>query len=296
MTQPYYAGIELGGTKGIAVLASGDSIIERLTVPTAHPDATLPALREILDRWAGVYRLAGLGIASFGPIGLDPKATNFGRMLPTPKPGWAGAAIHAALADGLPCPAAIDTDVNAAALAEYRWGSGAGCDSLCYITIGTGVGGGMLIGGRPVHGALHPEIGHVTLRRAAGDDFAGACPFHGDCIEGLISGPALARRFDADPATVGDDHPAWSQVSSDLAELCAMLLLSVSSQRILFGGTVALTRAFLLPQVREQVVTRLAGYLPFVDAAQIDERIQVAGLGADAGPLGAIALAQAAAR
>ncbi|WP_066658158.1 MULTISPECIES: ROK family protein [unclassified Sphingomonas] len=291
-----YAGIELGGTKAIAVLAQGDAIVERQSIATGEPVATLTALRAILDGWATRAPLAGLGIASFGPIQLDPRDPQFGHILATPKPGWTGAPVAALLSGGLACPMAIDTDVNGAALAEYRWGAAQRCDSLCYLTIGTGLGGGLLIGGRPVHGAMHPEIGHIRLRRAAGDVFAGNCPFHCDCIEGLVSGPALAARFGMDPATAPDDDPIWRHVAADIAELCCAILLTTSARRILFGGSVALSRAFILPWVREIVVAQLESYLPFLTPVAVSEIIQPAGLGADAGPLGAIALAQAASR
>ncbi len=291
-----YAGIELGGTKAIAVLAQGDAIVERHSIGTGEPIATLNALRAILDGWIATAPLAGLGIASFGPIQLDPRDPKFGQILATPKPGWTGARVAAILGEDLGCPVAIDTDVNGAALAEYRWGAAVGCDSLCYLTIGTGLGGGLLIGGQPVHGAMHPEIGHLRLRRVPGDAFAGNCPFHGDCIEGLVSGPALAARFGMDPATVPDDHPIWQHVAADIAELCCAILLTTSARRILFGGSVALSRAFILPWVREIVVSQLESYLPFVTAEAVGEIIQPAGLGTDAGPLGAIALAQAASR
>ncbi len=289
-----YAGIELGGTKGIAVLAQGDAIVERHSIATGEPIATLTALRAILDGWAATGPLAGLGIASFGPIQLDPRDSKFGQILATPKPGWTGAPVAALLSEGLACPMAIDTDVNGAALAEYRWGAAIGCDSLCYLTVGTGLGGGLLIGGKPVHGAMHPEIGHIRLRRVAGDLFPGNCSFHGDCIEGLVSGPALAARFGIDPATASDDHPIWYHVAADIAELCCAILLTTSARRILFGGSVALSRAFILPWVREIVVAQLESYLPFVTSEAVVEIIQPAGLGSDAGPLGAIALAQAA--
>lgn len=289
-----YAGIELGGTKAIAVLAQGDAIVERHSIATGEPVATLTALRAILDGWAANAPLAGLGIASFGPIQLDPRDPKFGQILATPKPGWTGAPVAALLSEGLACPIVIDTDVNGAALAEYRWGAAVGCDSLCYLTIGTGLGGGLLIGGQPVHGAMHPEIGHLRLRRVPGDAFAGNCPFHGDCIEGLVSGPALAARFGMDPATAPDDHPIWHHVAADIAELCCAILLTTSARRILFGGSVALSRAFILPWVRDIVVAQLESYLPFVTSEAVGEIIQPAGLGTDAGPLGAIALAQAA--
>ncbi|MEN2786103.1 ROK family protein [Sphingomonas qilianensis] len=296
MTDGRYAGVELGGTKAIAVLAEGDRIVARQVIPTTTPGATLSELRAQLGDWHAAAPLTGLGIASFGPVQLDPAHPDFGHILPTPKRGWAGAAVAAMLTEALPCPWTIDTDVNGAALAEYRWGAGAGCDSLCYITIGTGLGGGLLIRGRPLHGAMHPELGHLRLRRVVGDEFTGACAFHGDCTEGLVSGPALRARFGMDPAAAPDTHPVWHHVAADIAELCAAILLTTSAQRILFGGSVALSRAFLLSWVRAAVVDRLAGYLPFVDGATVVQFIQPAGLGTEAGPLGAIALAQAAAR
>ncbi|WP_448657750.1 ROK family protein [Sphingomonas sp. CJ99] len=297
MSEPdSYAGVELGGTKTIMVLAHGDAIVEQRSLPTQSPSVTLEAAREQLLRWQAIRPLRGLGIASFGPIRLDIRAPDYGRMLATPKPGWADAPVLATLTRDLACRVRIDTDVNAAALAEYRWGGGIGCDSLCYVTIGTGVGGGILIGGRPVHGALHPEIGHLRLPRAGHDPFPGSCPFHGDCIEGLVSGPALAQRFAADPRTIADDHPGWDFVASDLAELCSAMVLTLSAERVLFGGSVSLARSALFNRVRGRVVDRLAGYLPFVDADSVSSVIQEAALGTQAGPLGAIALAQAAAR
>jgi len=289
-----FAGIELGGTKAIAVLAKGNAIVDRTVIPTTDSDATLSALRAQLDEWDCLEPIDAVGIASFGPVQLDPQQPAFGHILATPKPGWTGAAVAPTLTDGLACPWRIDTDVNGAALAEYRWGAGAQCDSLCYITIGTGVGGGLLLESRPVHGAMHPEIGHLRLRRLPGDAFAGTCPFHGDCIEGLVSGPALAGRFGQDIREVADAHPIWRNVAADLAELCGTILLTTSAQRILFGGSVAMSRAFLLPWALALVVERLGSYLPFLRDNGADGIIVPAGLGVEAGPLGAIALAQAA--
>lgn len=287
-----FAGVELGGTKAIVVLAEGDTIIDRKTIPTGEPVATLTQLRAQIDAWATEAPLAGFGIATFGPVQLDPAKPDFGHILPTPKPGWTGAAVAPILTDGLDCRWAIDTDVNGAGLAEYRWGAGTGGSSICYITIGTGLGGGILVDGNPIHGAMHPEIGHIRLRRAAGDAFEGACSFHGDCIEGLVSGPALAKRFGMNAAEAPDDHPAWRDVAADLAELCGTILLTTSAQRILFGGSVATSRAFLLPWARAQVVEQYQSYLPFLTQESAEEIIQPAGLGTEAGPLGAIALAQ----
>ena len=285
------AGIELGGTKSIAVLAEGDRIIAQEARPTTSPERTLAALNEVLRGWDRDAKLDALGIASFGPLQLAPDRPNFATILETPKAGWSQAPVAAALVEGLSCPWRIDTDVNGAALAEYRWGAGRGCESACYITIGTGVGGGLLIAGRPVHGAMHPEIGHLRLRRVPGDGFAGICPFHGDCIEGLISGPALSARFGVPAEEIPDDDPLWANVVADLSELAGVLLLTHSAERILFGGSVALSREFLLSDVRKAVVAHLGSYLPFLNAATASQVIQVAQLGTRAGPLGAIALA-----
>lgn len=285
------AGVELGGTKCIAVLAQEETIVAQEALPTAEPGATLSAVNAILRGWRDETPLHALGIASFGPLQLDPSRENFGSTLATPKPGWKGARISETLIDDLDCPWMIDTDVNAAALAEFRWGAAIGCSSVCYITIGTGVGGGMLLGGKPVHGAMHPEIGHLRLRRASGDGFSGVCPFHGDCIEGLVSGPAIAARFGAPAEEVPDDHPKWEHVVHDLSELVGTIILTHSANRILFGGTVSLARQFLLPRIRARLVSRLGDYLPVLTDEGAKDMIRLAGLGADAGPIGAISLA-----
>lgn len=288
------AGVELGGTKAIAILASGTDLLDKVTVPTTRPEETLPRLREALERWHGDGGFDAIGIASFGPLQLSKDQPDFGAMLKTPKPFWSGAAVAAELTAPFSCPWMIDTDVNGAGLAEYRWGAGAGCDSVCYITIGTGLGGGLIVHGQAVHGAMHPEIGHIRIRRANGDIFAGACPFHGDCIEGLVSGPALSARFGEPADMVDEAHPVWSYVADDIAELAGTILLTTSPQRLLFGGGVTTSRPFLLPMVRTRVVERLGSYLPFLDAASAEDIIRAPAFGNDAGPRGTIALALAA--
>lgn len=293
MRQPgVVAGVELGGTKSIALLADRAILIDRFEIPTTSPAATLDRLHQKLAQWNRNPGFGAIGIGSFGPIDLNPASAAFGGMLATPKPGWSGARVLDLLTASFDCPANIDTDVNAAALAEYRWGAGVGLRSLCYITIGTGVGGGVLVEGRPVHGAMHPEIGHIRIRRSAGDTFAGCCPFHRDCAEGLVVGPALAARFGCDPKDVADDHPGWHHVTADLGELIATLLLTLSTERVLIGGGVGLGRPSLLPSLRARVLASLDGYLPFVTEQTIHEIVRFAALGADAGPLGAVAIAQ----
>jgi fructokinase len=289
-----FAGIELGGTKAIAVLAEGDAIVDRLSVPTTTPEATLGALAERLERWAGHGAVAGLGIASFGPVRLTRSASDFAHILTTPKPGWTGADLKRLAAAMPDVPMAIDTDVNGAALAEYRWGAGQGVASLVYLTIGTGIGGGVLIDGRPVIGRLHPEIGHIGTRRLPGDDFAGVCPFHGDCIEGLVSGPALWKRLGGDPAGVTRDDPRWRPVAHDLAQLFAALIHMLAPERVLVGGGVGIGAGWLVEEARAMLPELLGGYYPDLDDDALAAMIRAPGLGDAAGPMGAIALAQAA--
>lgn len=285
------AGVELGGTKTIAVLARGQEILEQAVWPTLAPEETLGTAAEQLEKWQAAHDFSALGIASFGPIQLNNSATNYGCILATPKPLWSGAPVVGTLARNLSCPVRIDTDVNGAALAEYRWGAGQGTSSLCYITIGTGLGGGVVVEGRPIHGAMHPEIGHLHFRRAPGDEFSGACPFHGDCIEGLISGPALAKRFGADAGSVSEDDPRWHDVACDVAELAGAILLTVSAERVLVGGGVGMGRPFLLEMAREMLIARLGSYLPFLDSSSARDILRPPALGDLAGPLGAVALA-----
>lgn len=286
------AGIELGGTKSIAVLARNGKIFDQTAVATSAPDETLLELRNILLAWHASEMLDAVGIASFGPVRVDLSANDYAMMLATPKAGWEGTRIADRLLEGIDAPWAIDTDVNAAALAELRWGAGKGLTSLCYLTIGTGVGGGLVINGQPVHGALHPEIGHIKLRRAAGDYFEGVCPFHGDCAEGLLCGPAISARFGMAGETVAADDPQWLFVAADLAQLVANIALVASPQRILIGGSVGLGRVLLLEPVRTQVLSILDGYLPHVTPGSVQSFITSPTLKADAGPLGAIALGQ----
>ena len=292
MTSPVrLAGVELGGTKTIVALADDGTVIEQRTIATTTPAETLERARESLTAWNSERPLTALGIASFGPLQLNRNSPEFGRMHDTPKPGWAGMDVAGVLSSDLACPWTIDTDVNGAALAEYRWGAGRGHPTLWYITVGTGVGGGLLIDGIPVHGAMHPEIGHIRARRRAGDGFTGVCPFHGDCIEGLVSGPALGARFGGDPKAISDTDPRWNDVATDLAELVATLLLTTAATAVLFGGSVITNRPFLLPLINRGTLARLSGYLPAVDTRSIDGIVRLASLGEDAGPRGALALA-----
>lgn len=291
--EPLVAGVELGGTKSLAVLARGPDIIESVQVPTAEPGPTLDRLAEAVAGWSSSRPLAAIGVASFGPLALDPASTDYGRITTTPKPGWAGAPVLERLAGPFDLPAALETDVAGAALAEHAWGAAQGCGVVVYLTIGTGVGGGLVVDGAPVHGRVHPEMGHVRIRRAPGERFAGVCPFHGDCVEGLVSGPALAARAGVASADgIGDDHPVWALAAEDLAELCAALVVTVSPDRILIGGGIGVGRPALFPAIRSGVIERLAGYVAGLDSGTLETMIGPPGLGVRAGPLGAAAVAR----
>ena len=294
VSEPVVAGIELGGTKLCLVVGRGREIIERRRLPTGMPGESLPIAAAQLDDWRARYDAQALGIASFGPVAVDANAPEFGRILSTPKQGWVGTDIVGALAGGFGGRLAVHTDVTAAAMAEGRWGAARGLRDFVYVTIGTGIGMGVIAGGRPLTGAMHPEAGHVRVRRLPEDGFAGTCPFHGDCLEGLASGPAIAARCGADAKTLKPDDPGWAFVADALAEAFASLFLTLSTACIIVGGGVGIGQPQLLPEVRRRVVAKLAGYLPFIDDQAIATRIVLAELGSDAGPLGALALARTA--
>ena len=294
MDEPLIVGLELGGTKCIATLAQGRTILRQQRWPTGAAD-TLNLISDALAMWAEQTPFAAIGIASFGPLHLDARAPNFGHMGNTPKPGWAGCDIHGHFARRFAVPIAIDTDVAGAALAEGMWGASQGCAVHAYATIGTGVGLGLVVNGQVVHGHLHPEAGHMRIRRQPGDLFAGACPSHGDCLEGLVGGPALAARLPIPVADMADDDPLWQQIAGDLAEWTTMLILAVSPERLVMGGGVIQSRPTLLPLIARRSAELLNRYIEDLDAAALERLIVAPGLGADAGPLGAILLGQQAA-
>ena len=287
--EPLIAGVELGGTKCIAVLARGREIVQRAQWPTGDdPAATLGPIAAWL---AAAPPFAALGIASFGPICLDPASARYGRIINTPKPGWTDADVLGVLAGQFDVPAAIDTDVAGGALAEGRWGASVGCPVHVYLTIGTGIGGGIVINGTPLHGSFHPEMGHVRVRRAPGDAFAGVCPIHGDCLEGLASGPAIAARTGQSAEALGPADPAWTLVADEIADLMASLILTIAPHRIVIGGGVGQGQPALLPMIHQATARLLGGYLPGHSRAALQTLIVHPQLGADAGVCGALALA-----
>ena len=283
------AGIELGGTKVIAVLGEGTAIVERVQRPFDSPETTLSWLRETLAGWDTAAPIDALGIASFGPISLDRARADYGRLLVTAKPGWTGADLVGGLRGAFAGPTLLHTDVTAAALAERRFGAAQGCDDFAFITVGTGIGVGIVVEGGPLPGRLHPEAGHIRIARIDGDDFPGTCPFHGACLEGLASGPAIAARAGHPGSALADDDAVWPFVIDALAQGCATLLLTLSSERIVLGGGVVNARPWLVERIATRTAEQLANYLPYItDRAPLAP----AALGQDAGPTGALILAE----
>jgi len=281
------AGVELGGTKCVCILGrSPDDVIEQVRIDTRDPKSTLAQIDALLDRWHSEQRFAALGIASFGPLQLDRSARNFGSIVSTTKPGWSDTPLLPRL-DRFDVPVAIDTDVVGAARAEQRWGAAKGLTDLAYITVGTGVGVGAIIGDLTVHGRGHGEMGHLRVPRLRGDDWPGVCTFHGDCVEGLACGVAIAERHG--PGPIGDDWPGWATVEHALAMLVHNILLSVQPQRIIIGGGVPGGRPRLIDGVRRRALESLGGF--YTGAALPEDFLVAPALGDRAGPLGALALA-----
>lgn len=285
-----FGGVETGGTWCMCAVGRGpDELADVEQFPTAAPAETL---EQIVGFFARQPRPAAIGIGSFGPVDLDPSSSTWGSVTTTPKPGWRDASVAPVIAQRLQVPVAFDTDVNAAALAEHRWGAGRAVNSLCYLTVGTGIGAGLIIGGSPLHGLLHPEVGHLRIPHDHDEDpFPGACPWHGDCWEGLASGHALSQRWQSDPQALPDNHAAWPLEASYLAAGILSIVSVASPQRVIAGGGV-----FEHPGLRSMVASRLrelvAGYLhtPLLGEL-VDEYLVAPELGDRAGVLGAIALA-----
>ena len=293
--KPLYGAIEAGGTKVVCAAGYAPEQIPddcRAVIPTTAPGPTLAAVVEFFERIRRKHgALAGIGIAAFGPVDLDTGSPAWGRILATPKPGWSNFSMVAPL-QRFGCPIVIDTDVNAAALAEARLGAGAGLGSLAYVTVGTGIGGGVVVADRTLKGLLHPEMGHIRIERDPRDvGFAGVCPFHADCLEGLASGPAVMARWHARAENLPQSHPGREILGGYLGQLAATIALMLSCERIVFGGGVV-SGGGLLPFIRQEASRRLGGYLPIeARAGGFDRYIVAPGLGDSAGTIGALLLA-----
>lgn len=249
--------VETGGTKIICRVVDGERTLAQFRLPTGEPEGTLAALIAQVREATGDRAVAGVGVASFGPVDVVPGSDTYGSILETTKPGWRGFDLVGALARGLGAPVEIDTDVNAAALAEQALGAGRGLHTVAYVTVGTGIGGGLAMEGRTLKGGLHPEIGHLRVAHAPGDEQASVCGFHTDCVEGLASGPAVQARLKGRALAEAPEVEGF--VVDYLGQLCAQLLLAWSPQRIVLGGGV-LSDGGLIPRIEDRMRRDLNGY------------------------------------
>jgi len=287
---PLFGAIEAGGTKFNCMVASGpEEIKAEIRIPTTTPEQTLQA---VIEFFKSNGPLDAIGIGSFGPLDLDPSSQTYGFITATPKPGWSYANLVGPIRQQLCSKVALDTDVNAAAIGEGMWGAAKGLNTALYITIGTGVGGGAISAGIPIHGLVHPEMGHIGLPHDfQADPFPGNCPFHGDCFEGMTSGPAIQKRWGVPADQLPAEHPAWDIEANYIAVALQSLILTLSPQKVILGGGV-MQQPQLFPLIRAKVVQRLNGYIQSdTILKQIDGYIVPPGLGTRSGLFGALALA-----
>ena len=290
-----WGGIEAGGTKFVCAVGTGpDDLRAETTFPTTAPSETIGrALSFFQEQQARLGPLGAVGIASFGPVDPNPGSPTFGYITTTPKAGWTNTEFGTIIGRAMGVPIGFDTDVNGAALGEFRWGAAQGLDTFIYLTIGTGIGGGGMVNGGLIHGLIHPEMGHILVRRdRETDPFAGVCPYHGDCLEGLASGPAIEGRWGQRGETLPVDHPAWALEAHYLALGLVNMIVTLSPQRIVMGGGM-MQQSQLFPLLRREVQHLLNGYLQSPTILNdIDRYIVPPVLGKRAGVLGALALAE----
>ncbi|WP_336774688.1 ROK family protein [Paenibacillus sp. MMO-58] len=279
--------IEAGGTKFVCGIGNEHGEIkERISLPTEHPDSTL---REVLNYFRD-KQVEAIGIGTFGPIDIDPASPTYGFVTTTPKPGWSGYDFLGTMKRELPVPYGWDTDVNAAAFGEAKWGAAKGLNSALYYTVGTGIGVGVYTEGKLVHGLLHPEGGHVLTRRHPEDTFAGFCPYHGDCLEGMAAGPAIGQRWGVKADELTKDHPAWQMEAFYLGQAISSAILLLSPKKVILGGGV-MHQEQLFPLIRAEVQKNLNGYASHEALREgIDSYIVPPGLGDNAGLCGSVAL------
>ncbi len=279
--------IEAGGTKFVCAIMDEDrNIVERVSIPTSSPEETFDQMFAFFDG----FELDAIGIASFGPIDLDKESETYGYFTTTPKPGWAFTSFAKVMEERYGVPVGFDTDVNAAALAELKYGAGVGFDHLVYFTVGTGIGGGVIVNNQMVHGMMHPEFGHILVRRHPSDDFKGACTYHDDCLEGMASGFAMEQRWGIKGDQLSSDHIAWEIEAYYLAQACINAIMAVSPQRIVLGGGV-MNQGHLFPLIRKNVSKIVNDYIQSPLIRDLDTYIVPPGLKDQSGIMGAYALA-----
>lgn len=281
--------LEAGGTKMVCAIGDENgNIFDRASFPTLTPEETM-------DNLIGYFKdkdIEALGIGSFGPLSLDSNAPDYGSITTTPKLAWRNYPLRKAFVDALKVPVGIDTDVNAAALGEATYGAGKGLDCLVYYTIGTGVGGGVLVDGHLAHGLVHPEMGHILLRPDPRDPTPqGFCPYHNGCLEGMANGPAIEKRWGVSAKELPADHIAWEIEAEYLAQMCVNTILMFSPKKIVLGGGV-MHQMHLFPRIRKRTLELLNGYVAHAAILEnIDEFIVPPGLGDNAGAVGSLLLA-----
>lgn len=291
---PLFGGIEAGGTKFVCAVGSGPGDIQNeIRFETTDPETTIDQAVAFFRRETGQASLDAIGIAAFGPLDPDPRSETYGYITSTPKPGWRDVDLAGRIKNAFDVPIGFDTDVNGAALGEWRWGAAQGLETFVYLTVGTGIGGGGMVNGSLMHGLLHPEMGHMRIpHNWQNDPYPGRCPYHGDCLEGLASGPAIAERWGRSGEELDVHHPAWSLEAGYLALALVNMILTLSPQRVVLGGGV-MEQKRLYPMVRTHVLQLLNDYVqsPAI-LEEIDRFIVAPGLGDRAGVFGALALAE----
>ncbi|MBC1521791.1 ROK family protein [Listeria aquatica] len=279
--------IEAGGTKIVCAVASKNSItqiVERISIPTGTPQETLPKIIAFFKN----YEVEAIGIGSFGPIDVDPNSPTYGFITNTPKLAWKNFDFLGTMKQTFDVPYFWTTDVNAAAFGELKYGAATGNENCIYITVGTGIGGGVVLNGKVIEGKGHPEIGHIYINQLASDPFDGHCPYHKNCLEGLAAGPAIEARAGKPAQNIAADDPAWELEAHYLAEACVNYTLSFSPEKIIFGGGV-MKQAHLFPLIRDKFTELLNNYLPI---KQVDQYIVPCALQDNAGIVGCLALAE----
>lgn len=263
-----FGAVEAGGTKFLCAVGSGlQGVLASERIPTSAPAETFEAVMNFFDKAVAVHgAMSAIGVASFGPIDNDPNSPRFGHVTQTVKPGWINVDMLGPLRDRFGVPVSFDTDVNGSSLGEARWGAGQGLDDFVYVTVGTGIGGGAIVGGKPLHGLVHTEMGHMRVPRHRADDFEGVCAAHGDCLEGLASGPAIEARWGERAENLPAEHPAWRLQSHYLGQMCVNLTTILSPQRIILGGGV-MHHDGLIDRVRDDFAAGFNDYLPTLEKA-----------------------------